>query len=236
LTSLSSPSADRSYSGRWQRGGNASNNVTVLSLLGEKCELLCTYSTIDMFKFVLQDLTDRGIETKHCVGHDNCQAPLSTVLLSLATGTRTIVHSNPNLPHLVYADFAKCQLDVYKWIHFEARNPDEVGQMMRRIRSYNADKPDQAKIKVSLDLEKPKQDNLRLTLVEYSDYVFLGKDFAQQLGCDDMKSSVYALKERFPGHKFTVVCPWGEQGAAGLDANNQYYSCPAYPPEKVVVS
>jgi hypothetical protein len=73
--------------------------------------------------------------------------------------------------------------------------------MMKHIQSYNGTKSQNEQIKVSLDLEKPKQDNLRLTLVEYSDIVFLGKDFAVQLGCDDMRSAVYRLKEKFPMHR-----------------------------------
>jgi ketohexokinase len=33
-----------------------------------------------------------------------------------------------------------------------------------------------------------------------------------------------------------VICPWGADGAGALDEENRYFSSPAYPPEKVVVS
>lgn len=109
----------RSTHGRWQRGGNASNNSTVISLLGEKCEILSSFSTSEMFKFVIHDLTVHDIEHKNCVYHDNCEVPLSSIWLSEETGSRTVVHSNPNLPHISFDGFDKCTLDEYKWIHFE---------------------------------------------------------------------------------------------------------------------
>lgn len=39
--------------------------------------------------------------------------------ISEANGSRTIIHSNPNLPHMSFEEFDKCNLDEYKWIHFE---------------------------------------------------------------------------------------------------------------------
>lgn len=90
-----------------------------MSLLGETCEILSTFSTSEMFKFVINDLDVRGIEHKHCAFHDNCEVPLSTIWISEANGSRTIIHSNPNLPHMSFGGFDKCNLGEYKWIHFE---------------------------------------------------------------------------------------------------------------------
>lgn len=72
-----------------------------------------------MFKFVTQDMIDRGIEIRNCVYHENSVAPFSSIILNEFNGTRTIIHSNPNLPILTFNDFDKINLETYKWIHFE---------------------------------------------------------------------------------------------------------------------
>lgn len=72
-----------------------------------------------MFKFVINDLDKRCIEHKHCILHSDCEVPISTIWLSEKTGSRTIIHSNPNLPHMTFEGFDKCDLNEYKWIHFE---------------------------------------------------------------------------------------------------------------------
>lgn len=87
--------------------------------MNENVEILSTFSSSEMFKFVIHDLTVRGIEHKNCVYYDNCEVPMSSIWLSEDTGSRTIVHSNPNLPHMNFAGFDKVNLDEYKWIHFE---------------------------------------------------------------------------------------------------------------------
>lgn len=109
----------RSRHGRWQRGGNPSNNCTVLALMGQPCEYLGVYSADAMFQPVMEDFTRRGISIRHCVSQENVEIPLSSVVLSLSTGTRTIVHCNPNLRELTMNDFGACDLRDYRWIHFE---------------------------------------------------------------------------------------------------------------------
>lgn len=109
----------RSKHGRWQRGGNPANNCTVLALMGQPCEYLGCYSSDVMFSAVMEDFRRRGISIKNCVAQDNVEIPLSSVLLSLSTGSRTIVHSNTNLRELTVDDFRKCALEEYQWIHFE---------------------------------------------------------------------------------------------------------------------
>lgn len=104
--------------GRWQRGGNASNNCTVLAQLGISCEFLGCISTAVMFEFVVADMIARGIRYSNCPRHD-CDVPLSSILLNSATNSRTIIHSNPNMPILTAEDFKRVNLNNYRWIHFE---------------------------------------------------------------------------------------------------------------------
>lgn len=70
-----------------------------------------------MFRFVIEDFVDRGIRISNCSYHDNCEGPMSSIILN--GDRRTIVFSNPNLPYFLFDDFRKLNLNQYKWIHFE---------------------------------------------------------------------------------------------------------------------
>lgn len=109
----------RASDGRCQRGGNASNICSVLRQLNDNCEFLGSLSSTSATRFLIEDCQQRGINIEHCVYHDDCVTPFSSVILNMQTGSRTIVHSNPNLPILTAADFRKIPLERYKWIHFE---------------------------------------------------------------------------------------------------------------------
>lgn len=99
--------------------------------------------------------------------------------------------------------------------------------MMEKTKKFSPD------IKVSVELEKPRGEDL--LLVEFADYVILGKTYAQFMGgITNKKNAVYKLRELSKGSKFSIICPWGEDGAAALDQDNNYYSCPAYSPENVI--
>lgn len=184
-----------------------------------------------MFKFVLDDLMKRDICIDNCVYYKNCEVPLSSVILSEKTGSRTILHSNPTLPYLKYSDFQKLNLENYKWIHFEGRTPDDVSKMMEDILKWNS--INESKIIISLDLEKQRLGNLKLA--EFADYVFLGRDLSLFLKFDDMKSSAYGFR-KLTKKINTIICPWGSKGVAVLDSNNQYFECKSYPPESVIDS
>lgn len=108
----------RSISGRWQRGGNASNICTVLRQLNHDCEFIGSLSDSQAFSFLIEDFNVRGIRIDHCVRYTKF-APFSSVILNETTGSRTIIHSNPNIPILTVDDFTKIPYERYKWIHFE---------------------------------------------------------------------------------------------------------------------
>lgn len=141
---------------------------------------------------MIEDCCERDIRISNCAYHDNCDPPLSSVLLSESTGSRTIVHSNPNLPMLTFDDFRKICLNHYKWIHFEGRNRDETIKMIDLIVLWNKieNKPD---IIISLELEKLTSDNI--TLAANADYVFLGKDFALMMGWTNKEVAVHNLRK-----------------------------------------
>jgi ketohexokinase len=191
-----------------------------------------------MFVFIIEDLKDRGIEIKNCRYYPKRNIPLSTVLLSNDTGNRTIIHTNKNLPHVQFEDFDKCDLNEYFWIHFEARSVPETTKMMLKIREFNETRPDVEKIKISLELEKKRDENM--LLIKYVDVAILGKDFAEMLGWADKKSAIYGLKEmitndaKYKNENCIIVCPWGKDGACALDRGANYFESPIFPCEKTI--
>lgn len=193
-----------------------------------------------MFVFVIEDLKDRGIEAKNCFHYPNCNIPLSTVLLSRDTGCRTIIHSNKNLPHVNFDNFDKCDLNEYFWVHFEARSVPETTKMMLKIKERNSTKPEAEKIKISLELEKKRDENL--LLIKYADVAVLGRDFAEILGCQDKKTAIRTLKEmttnddRYKNDDCVLICPWGSDGASALNLAGEYFESPIFPPAKIIDS
>lgn len=191
-----------------------------------------------MFVFIIEDLKDRDIEIKNCRYYENCNIPLSTVLLSKDTGYRTIIHTNKNLPHVKFEDFDKCNLNEYYWVHFEARSVPETTRMMLKIKDFNEGKTENDKIKISLELEKKRDENM--LLIKYADVAILGKDFAEILGCHDKKTAIYKLKDmtnnddRYKNQKCVLICPWGKDGACALDLDGNYFESPIYPCETTV--
>ena len=66
--------------------------------------------------------------------------------------------------------------------------------MLKHISNWNDSKEvNGEKIKVSLDLEKTRFDNM--CLIQYADVVFLGKDLAKHLGSNDMNTAVRDLRK-----------------------------------------
>ncbi|XP_034369949.1 ketohexokinase isoform X3 [Arvicanthis niloticus] len=176
----------RCLSQRWQRGGNASNSCTVLSLLGARCAFMG----------------------------------------SLAPG-----HVAENLPDVSAKDFEKVDLTQFKWIHIEGRNASEQVKMLQRIEEYNAKQPVPQKVRVSVEIEKPREELFQL--FSYGEVVFVSKDVAKHLG---FKSAVEALRGLYSRVKkgATLVCAWAEEGADALGPDGQLLHSDAFPPPRVV--
>ncbi|XP_031212134.1 ketohexokinase isoform X2 [Mastomys coucha] len=176
----------RCLSQRWQRGGNASNSCTVLSLLGARCAFMG----------------------------------------SLAPG-----HVAENLPDVSAKDFEKVDLTRFKWIHIEGRNASEQVKMLQRIEEHNAKQPLPQKIRVSVEIEKPREELFQL--FSYGEVVFVSKDVAKHLG---FQSAVEALRGLYSRVKkgATLVCAWAEEGADALGPDGQLLHSDAFPPPQVV--
>ncbi|XP_015602710.1 ketohexokinase-like [Cephus cinctus] len=236
-------SEQRCLEQRWQRGGNASNTCTVLSLLGSSCEFLGSLSSDQHVIFLEDDMRKHKIDFSHCPIIDGVGCPMSTVILSIATGSRTILHFNPNLPELLLKDFEKLNLEDYSWIHFEGRNVSEVICMMQYVESYNnslntCQSDDSVKLEtnripitISVELEKPKPE--LVDLLPYADVAFIARDFAHSKGFDNMSETLRNIGEEAKSGA-TIICAWSEWGAMGRTPDSMIVQSPSFPPNQII--
>nr|XP_015201649.1 PREDICTED: ketohexokinase isoform X12 [Lepisosteus oculatus] len=98
----------RCLSQRWQRGGNASNSCTVLSLLGAPCAFMGSLAPGPVADFVLDDFRRYKIDTSLLAEHSGCSFPSSIVISNLRNGSRTILHMNS----FIVDDFKRRDIEV----------------------------------------------------------------------------------------------------------------------------
>ncbi|XP_070161825.1 ketohexokinase [Polyergus mexicanus] len=233
-------STQRSIDYRWQRGGNASNTCTVLSLLGQSCEFLACLSADEHVNFMQNDLRKYKIDYSHCPMIEGIGCPTATIILSLNTGTRTIVYHNQNLPELTVKNFEQLNLAEYSWVHFEGRNIDEMLLMIQRIENYNnslngtnSHGKKRMPIMISVELESPRSGPRLLDLLSYTDVAFIAKDFAKNQGFNNMKEVIHTIGQdaRLRG---AIICAWAEEGAIARTPCGTIVQSPAFPPRKVI--
>ncbi|XP_059516321.1 ketohexokinase isoform X2 [Myotis daubentonii] len=221
----------RCLSQRWQRGGNASNSCTVLSLLGAPCAFMGSLAPGHVADFVLDDLRRYSVDLHYTVFQTTGSVPISTVIVNEASGSRTILHACRNLPDVSAADFEKVDLTRFKWIHIEGRNASEQVKMLQRVEQHNARQPPGQKVGVSVEVEKPREELFQL--FGYGDVVFVSKDVAKHLG---FQSAVEALRGLYSRVRkgATLVCAWAEKGADALGPDGRLLHSDAFPPPRVV--
>ncbi|XP_037940240.1 ketohexokinase-like [Teleopsis dalmanni] len=219
--------------GYLQRGGNASNNCTVLRLLGCDCDFLGMLSDGPHFKVLIEDCIKRKIGITYCP-HTPKEPPFSSVIL--VRDTRTIIHSNSDFPMLTHEHFKAVNLDEFSWVHFEARNVKDTVNMLRDIHEYN--KSAAYRIMLSVEFERLCEENL--SLGNWVDYIFLSKDFAIYLGWTNPRDAVFSLREKLiliterNYTKCSIICPWGACGVSVLDTVDKYYHIPATKPDNII--
>ncbi|XP_013115488.1 ketohexokinase [Stomoxys calcitrans] len=234
----------RCQSGYWQRGGNASNNCTVLRKLGVPCEFLGMISNSPAFGFLYDDCRQRQIIIKNCPNID-MDPPFSSIILAQSKGTRTIVHSNPGFPILTFEHFKKIDLSSYAWIHFEGRSVEETVQMIDMIRLFN--KNHKKSIRISLEMEKLNKELFRLAC--RADLVFISRDMAEHMGWSSAQEAIYKTRQiikdiqskengenNLPWPTPCLISPWGSECSDCLSSSDEYASLPACDVNEVVDS
>ncbi|XP_026855647.2 ketohexokinase isoform X3 [Electrophorus electricus] len=223
---------NRCLSQRWQRGGNASNSCTVLSLLGAPCAFMGSLAPGPVADFILNDFKMYKIDISLLLEHTGCSFPASVVISNETTGSRTILHMNRNLPDVSAEDFSKLDLSQYKWIHWEGRNAEEQIKMIEKVREYNSKQQrEENRITISVEIEKTREPLYQL--FPCGDLVFISKDVAIHFGFHSAASALRGLYSRLRKGA-VLICAWAEKGADALCPDGVLVHSDAFPPERLV--
>ena len=84
------------------------------------CPALISPDFSELGSFFEEGFAADGVSVVHCPRLP-ALTPTSCVIVSAATGSRTIVHSNRDLPELPGDALRRLPLAEYDWIHFEVR-------------------------------------------------------------------------------------------------------------------
>ncbi|XP_042659165.1 ketohexokinase isoform X2 [Tyto alba] len=214
----------RCVSQRWQRGGNASNSCTVLALLGAPCAFMGSLAPGHAADFIAADFRRRGVDVSHVAWQPRGDVPCACCVVSAASGSRTIVLYDTNLPDVTAHDFERVDLSQYKWIHWEAA-------MMRRVERHNRGRAAGERVRTSVELEKPREE--LLPLMGMGHVVFISKDVARHFGYRSAPEALQGLRGRVqPGA--TLICAWAEEGADAVGPDGELVHSDAFPPETLV--
>ncbi|XP_037669039.1 ketohexokinase isoform X4 [Choloepus didactylus] len=221
----------RCLSQRWQRGGNASNSCTVLSLLGAPCAFMGSLAPGHVANFLVADFGRRGVDVSQVAWQTRGETPCSCCIVNNSNGSRTIVLYDTNLPDVSAEDFEKVDLTRFKWIHIEGRNASEQVKMLQRIEKHNSRQPPGQRIQMSVEVEKPREELFQL--FSCGDVVFVSKDVARHLGFWSAEDAIRGLYGRVRKGAW-LVCAWAEEGADALGPDGCLLHSDAFPPPRVV--
>ncbi|XP_074525871.1 ketohexokinase isoform X2 [Halichoeres trimaculatus] len=221
----------RCLSQRWQRGGNASNSCTVLSLLGAPCAFMGSLAAGPVADFIMADFLQRAIDVSAVAWQVEGQTPSACCVVCPSSGSRTVVLSDTNLPDVTAEDFSKIDLQQFKWIHWEGRNADEQVKMIQQVVKFNSTLPQDQRITISVEIEKTREPLYQL--FPHGDVVFVSKDVARHFG---FLSAEAALKGFYGRVKqgAVLICAWAEKGADALGPDGVVVHSDAFPPDSLV--
>ncbi|XP_061584744.1 ketohexokinase isoform X1 [Cololabis saira] len=216
---------------RWQRGGNASNSCTVLSLLGAPCAFMGSLAAGPISDFITADFSQRAIDMSAVVWQLSGQTPCACCVVCPPTGSRTVCLYDTNLPDVTAADFSKVDLHQFKWIHLEGRNADEQMKMIQQVVTHNSTLPPEQRISISVEIEKTREPLYQL--FPHGDVVFVSKDVARHFGFQTVEAALKGLYSRVKKGA-VLVCAWAEKGAGALGPDGVVLHSDAFPPETLV--
>jgi ketohexokinase len=203
-----------------RRGGNCTNSLAVLTQLGHDVGWVGTVADDADSRVLLAAAASERIDTSRRVACPGGSTPVSHVVLSRATGSRTIVHYR-DLPELSAEAFARVPLQGFDWVHFEGRNLAALGAMLERVRDFGT--------RCSLEIEKPREGID--SLFGLPDLLLFSRDFARHRGFPDAERFLRSMPRR-PGQ--VLFCGWGADGAWAVDAAGRLHHSPPFPPPRVI--
>lgn len=203
-----------------RRGGNCTNSLAVLAQLGHEVSWVGTVADDADSRMLLAAAARERIDTSLRITCTGARTPVSHVVLSRATGSRTIVHHR-DLPELAAEAFATVPLQGFDWVHFEGRNVAALGAMLERVRDFGT--------RCSLEIEKAREGIE--SLLGVPDLLVFSRDYARRCGFAGAEPFLQAVPRR-PGQ--VLICAWGADGAWAIDEGGAVHHSPAFPPPRVV--
>ncbi len=214
----------RALAQRVRMGGNTANTLSVLAQAGHECLFAGVLAGDMSGQRIADELTLRGIDLEYARRVEHGAAPTSYILLNQRNGSRSIVHYR-DLPEYALDDFMDISaLDTCDWLHFEARNCDDLAVMLSFARSIVCDQP------ISLEVEKEREGLDQLWALP--DILIFSRAFARGRGFAQPVAFLQAMRALAP--QAMLVLPWGEQGAWALSRDGALMHSPACPPAQVV--
>lgn len=204
-------------------GGNAVNTLSVLRLLGHRCEFGGVLTDDPNGIIVREELRRREIRMAAARTYNGGKTPTSYVCLNRRNGSRTIVHYR-NLPEYRYEDFCAVDLSKYDWLHFEGRQVVDTRAMLQRVRHERPDLP------VSLEIEKPRSGIE--TLFEGPQLLLFSHVYMKAKGYVDPLEFMRAMSKKIPNAE--LVCALGAEGAMATGPDEEVYFSPAFAPAQVI--
>ncbi|MCP4409321.1 MAG: ketohexokinase [Gammaproteobacteria bacterium] len=204
-------------------GGNATNTLTVLSLLGHQSCLAAVLANDFAGEQLRQGLVRHHIDLGACRIERQGRTPTSYICLNRLNGSRTIVHYR-KLSEYRFSDFVGLDLSAYDWLHFEGRNVQDTRNMIDRARKEYPELP------VSVEIEKSRP-GIEV-LFKGVDLLLIGQDYARSKGFTDPQHFLLAMADRVGD--CNMVCAWGAGGARVQGRHGEMYLCPAYIPAEIV--
>ncbi|MGB5255169.1 MAG: PfkB family carbohydrate kinase [Sedimenticolaceae bacterium] len=198
-------------------GGNAANTAIVLAQMG--VQAFWVGNLAQPAEIAERGFAGHGVDASLAARIPAAAMPTSYILLSEATGSRSIAHYR-DLPEYRAEDFCKLDLRSFDWVHFEGRAIDELAPMLQRAR-------DECGLPASLEVEKPREGIHEL--FEQADLLLFSRDYALAQGFSDATGLLGSLPSGL-----VATCTWGAQGAWAIDPDGRVFHSAAPPLESVV--
>lgn len=199
-----------------QAGGNVTNMLHILSQLKHETAICCTLGKDEPAKTLEKDLKSYNISVKFIQTFIQGKTPTSHIVLNKKNASRTIIHYR-DLPEISFEHFAKIEIEDFDWLHFEARNMDNLPGMLNIAKTFLTYQP------TSLEVEKDRPDIESLfPLVKV---IFFSHHYAKQKGHSCAADLLNEVKILAP--KSSLICTWGKKGAWFMSPNGEIQHQPA---------
>ncbi len=200
-----------------QVGGNVANSLYVLNQLGHEAAICATIGGDQEAKQLLSGLKQHQIETQHLQRFIQGRTPTSYITLEAQYGHRTIVHYR-DLPELNFEHFAKIEIEDYDWLHFEARNIENLKGMLNIAKTFLTHQP------ISIEVEKARPGIE--SLLPQTNLIIFSHHYAKEKGFTDGHALLETMKPQLP--HATLICTWGTQGVWYCAPNSEIQHQPAH--------